>query len=90
MYELFIIFVILIGCIGLMLYFVGWINCIFMALGKDKKIQAVVIFIVNPIAIYFCMQNWQDEKKQGLQMICGLLIMVVTVIPSYLYIQSLK
>ena len=85
-----IIGIILIGSIGLMLYFVGWINSIFMALGNDKKIKAIIIFIINPIAIYYCIQNWQEEKKLGLQLIIGLFLICITAIPSYLFIQSLK
>ena len=73
-----------------MLYFVGWINTIYMALGKDNKTKAIIIFILNPIAIFFCIQNWQEEKKQGLQLIIGLILVCITAIPSYLFIQSLK
>ena len=90
MFEALIIVVILVGSVGLMLYFVGWINCIFMALGKDQKAKVIIIFILNPITIFFCLQNWQEQKTQGLQMIIGLILFCITAVPSYVYIQSLK
>lgn len=90
MNETIIIAVILIGSIGLMLYFVGWINSIFMALGKNQKIRAIEILIINPTAIFYCLENWQEAKTQGLQLIIGLFLMCITAIPSYLHIQSLN
>ncbi len=88
MNETIIILFILIACVGILLYFVGWINTIFMALGKDNKLYAAVITIINPIAIFYCIQNWQDGKTQGKQMIIGLLIMSVTIIPAYVYYNN--
>jgi len=89
MNELFIILIILIGSTGLMLYFVGWINSIFMALGKGQKIRAIELFLLNPTAIFYCLENWKEAKKHGIQLIVGLILVCATAIPSYVYIQSL-
>lgn len=75
----------LIACVGILLYFVGWINTIFMALGKDEKLMGVAIFILNPLAIYYCIKNWDDAATQGKQLLIGLLIMICTVLPAYIY-----
>jgi len=85
MNETIIILAMLITCLGILLYFVGWINTIFMALGKDQKIVGVTVFIFNPLAIIYCIKYWHDAKTQGLQLIIGLLIMCSTIIPAYLY-----
>lgn len=85
MNEILIIVAILIACIGILLYFVGWINTIFMALGKDQKIMGVVIFILNPIAIYYSLKHWNDAKTQAKQLIIGLIIMCLTIIPAVLF-----
>lgn len=75
----------LISCLGILLYFVGWINTIFMALGKGQKLMGAILFILNPLAIIYCIKNWDDAKIQGLQLIIGLAIMSATIIPAYLY-----
>lgn len=75
----------LIACIGILLYFVGWINTIFMALGKNQIVMGVLLFVVNPIAIIYCIKNWNDAATQGKQLIIGLLIMCSTIIPAYIY-----
>ena len=75
----------LIACLGILLYFVGWINTIFMALGKQQKLLGLVLFLLNPLAIIYCIKNWNDAKTQGLQLIIGLFIMCATIIPAYLY-----
>lgn len=89
MNELKIILVILVSSVGLLLYFVGWINTIFMALGKKQHIYASVIFILNPLAIYYCITNWKDGAVQGKQMIIGLVVFCVTAIPAYMYVKDL-
>ncbi len=90
MYETLIIFYVLIACIGLLLYFVGWINTIFMALGNQQKIYAFSIFILNPLAIYYSLKNWQQAKTQAKQLIIGLLIMCLTIIPAIVYFNQIK
>ena len=85
MNETIIILAMLIACLGILLYFVGWINTIFMALGKNQKLIGAVIFILNPLAIIYCIKNWHDAKIQGLQLLIGLGIMCFTIIPAYLY-----
>ena len=85
MNETLIILAMLIACIGILLYFVGWINTIFMALGKDEKLMGIVIFIINPLAIYYSLKHWQDAKTQAKQLIIGLIIMCATIIPAYVY-----
>ena len=85
MNETIIITFMLFACIGLLLYFVGWINTIFMALGNDQKLMGFIIFILNPVAIYYCIKHWDQAKIQGLQLIIGLCIMLVTIVPAYLY-----
>ncbi|MBL4660752.1 MAG: hypothetical protein JKY19_10380 [Alcanivoracaceae bacterium] len=85
MNETIIIIAMLIACLGILLYFVGWINTIFMALGKDQKVVGATLFILNPLAIIYCLKNWNDAKTQCLQLIIGLLIMCSTIIPAYLY-----
>jgi uncharacterized BrkB/YihY/UPF0761 family membrane protein len=64
MFEVLIILVILAGSIGLTLYFVGWINCIFMALGKDQIAKAIIIFILNPVAIFICYKIGKNKKNK--------------------------
>ncbi len=90
MYETLIIFYVLIACIGLLLYFVGWINTIFMALGNQQKIYAFSILILNPLAIYYSLKNWQQAKTQAKQLIIGLLIMCLTIIPAIVYFNQIK
>ncbi len=85
MNETIIILAMLIACIGILLYFVGWINTIFMALGKDEKIMGVIIFILNPVAIYYSIKHWDEAKVQARQLIIGLFIMCATIIPAYVY-----
>ena len=85
MNETIIILAMLIACIGILLYFVGWINTIFMALGKDEKIMGIVIFLLNPVAIYYSIKHWDEAKIQAKQLIIGLFIMCVTIIPAYVY-----
>jgi hypothetical protein len=85
MNETIIILAMLIACIGILLYFVGWINTIFMALGKDEKIMGILIFIFNPLAIYYSIKYWDDGATQAKQLLIGLFIMGVTIIPAYLY-----
>ncbi len=75
----------LIACLGILLYFVGWMNTIFMALGKEQKLMGAILFIINPLAIIYCIKNWQDARIQGIQLITGALIMCATIIPAYLY-----
>jgi len=89
MNETLIIIAILIACIGILLYFVGWINTIFMALGKDEKLIAATVFILNPVAIIYCLKNWSEASKQGKQLISGLLIMCATIIPALLYYRTI-
>lgn len=88
MNETIIIITILIACLGILLYFVGWINTIFMALGKDDKFIAAIIFILNPVAIYYCLKNWQEASTQGKQLLIGLAIMSATIIPAILYYNN--
>jgi len=75
----------LIACLGILLYFVGWINTIFMALGNQQKLMGLVLFLLNPLAIIYCIKYWNNAKTQGLQLIIGLIIMCSTIIPAYLY-----
>jgi len=90
MNETIIILAMLIACIGILLYFVGWINTIFMALGKQQKLTGAIILLLNPLAIVYCIKNWNDAKIQGLQLIIGLFIICATIIPAYLYYKSIK
>ncbi|HFC30338.1 MAG TPA: hypothetical protein ENJ44_04765 [Oceanospirillales bacterium] len=85
MYELIIILTVLTASIGILLYFVGWINTIFMALGNNQKLYAFIIFLLNPLAIYYCLKNWQQAKTQGKQLIIGLFIMCISIIPAVYY-----
>lgn len=85
MNETIIILAMLIACIGILLYFVGWINTIFMALGKDEKIMGIIIFILNPVAIYYSIKHWDEAKVQAKQLMIGLFIMCITIIPAYFY-----
>jgi len=85
MNETIIILSMLIACIGILLYFVGWINTIFMALGKDEKTMGFIIFILNPVAIYYSIKHWDEAKVQAKQLMIGLFIMAATIIPAYVY-----
>jgi len=85
MNETIIILAMLIACIGILLYFVGWINSIFMALGKGEIFIGIVIFIINPLAIYYSIKHWDEAKVQAKQLLVGLFIMCITIIPAYLY-----
>jgi phosphoglycerol transferase MdoB-like AlkP superfamily enzyme len=86
MNETLIILAMLIASIGILLYFVGWINTIFMALGKDEKIMGILIFILNPLAIYYNIKHWNDDgAKQAKQLLIGLFIMCITIIHAYIY-----
>ncbi|MCF6288825.1 MAG: hypothetical protein L3J53_06275 [Proteobacteria bacterium] len=89
MNELIIIGIVLVASIGLLLYFIGWINTIFMALGRKQFLLAITLLILSPLAIYYCSKNWQEAATQGKQMIAGLLIFCVIAIPAYLYVKSL-
>jgi hypothetical protein len=75
----------LIACIGILLYFVGWINTIFMALGKDEKLMGAIIFILNPLAIYYSIKHKSEAKNQIKQLLIGLFLMCATIIPAYIY-----
>ena len=88
MNETIIILFMLIACVGILLYFVGWINTIFMALGKDEKLMGALIFILNPLAIYYSIKHWNEAKVQAKQLIIGLFIMCATIIPAYVYYTS--
>ena len=90
MYETIIITVMLVACIGILLYFVGWINTVFMALGNKQHSYAILIVLLNPLAIYYCFKNWPEAKTQGKQLIIGLLIMCFTIIPAYYYYKHIK
>jgi 4-amino-4-deoxy-L-arabinose transferase-like glycosyltransferase len=88
MNETIIILAMLIACIGILLYFVGWVNTIFMALGKDEKIMGVIIFLLSPIAIYYSIKHWDEAKVQAKQLTIGLIIMCATIIPAYVYYSN--
>lgn len=91
MNETIIILAILIACIGILLYFVGWINTIFMALGKNEIIMGILIFVLNPLAIYYSIKQWNnDGATQAKQLIMGLFIMCATIIPAYVYYNGIK
>ena len=90
MNETIIILAMIIACIGILLYFVGWINTIFMALGKNEKIMGILIFILNPLAIYYSIKHWDDGATQAKQLMVGLFIMCATIIPAYIYYTHIK
>ena len=90
MYDFLIILVILAGSVGVLLYFVGWMNTIFMALGKKQYSMGAVLFILNPLSIVYCIKNWQDASKQGKQLIIGFVLMCCTIIPSYFFIDKIS
>ena len=90
MYEAIIITTILVACIGILLFFVGWINTVITALGNKEYVLAIFIWILNPLAIYYCIKNWDIAKTQGKQLIIGLFIMCITIIPAYIYFSTIK
>ena len=89
MNELIIITIILIGSIGILLYFIGWINTIFMALGKKQYGLAILLFFISPLSITYCIKHWAQAAIHGKQMIFGLILFTVTAIPAYLLVDSL-
>ena len=90
MNETIIILAMLIACIGILLYFVGWINVIFMALGKNEKIMGLLIFVINPLAIYYSIKHWDEAATQAKQLLLGAFIMCATIIPAYIYYNHIK
>jgi formate hydrogenlyase subunit 3/multisubunit Na+/H+ antiporter MnhD subunit len=89
MNELIIIAVILIGSIGALLYFIGWVNTIIFALSKKQHGLAIILFLVSPLSIIYCIKHWHHAAKHGKQMMLGLILICVTAIPAYLYVNSL-
>lgn len=89
MNELIIISTILVGSVGVLLYFIGWINTTIMALSKKQHVLGIILFLLSPLSVIYCIQHWSEAAKQGKQMILGLIIFSMTAIPAYLYVDSL-
>lgn len=61
-----------------------------MALGKQQKLIGAILFILNPLAIAYCIKYWDDASKNGKQLIIGLVLMIITIIPGYLFIDKIS
>lgn len=88
MKEILIILLMLLLSAGMMLYFVGLVNTIIIAFGRKHTKFGLLIVLFNPLAILYCINNWNISKTQGKQLIIGLLIMCIIIIPGYFYYKK--
>jgi uncharacterized membrane protein YiaA len=85
MNEIIILLALLVLCSGVLIYFIGAVNSFIIALGNKHYIFAIAILLLNPIAIVYCLINWEIAETQGKQLVIGLIISGSVIVPSYIY-----
>ncbi|HHL31636.1 MAG TPA: hypothetical protein ENJ41_03555 [Oceanospirillales bacterium] len=85
MNEIIILLVLLILSSGVLIYFIGAINSLIIALGNKHYVFALAILLFNPIAIVYCLINWEIAETQGKQLVIGLIISGSALVPCYIY-----
>jgi len=76
---LIVIFGVLVS-IGVMLFFVGGLVSGITALGNRRYIWGVFIFLFLPLALIYCLLNWQVANYPGKLILFGTVILLLSCI----------
>ena len=64
----------MIVCVGLTMYFWGWLAGVLVAFGNKQYIFGVLSFIFNPITLVYCFSNWDKGSYAGKLMLGGVVM----------------
>lgn len=80
MMDSLVIFTLISGSIGIMLFLIGSIFTAIVAIGNGQKIYGWSIIVFLPVSLVYCATNWDKSAYSGKMVFSGAFFMIVTAI----------